>query len=196
MRTALLFLFSGAWLIYKGGAVQKAYTLSPGYEVSIHGTFSIHGWSEKIEKVSGDLEGSLNGDGSAEVSLIRIIMSARSIRGDMGAVMNKKTYKALKADANPDIIFSVTVPMRLIQIDSGEKAVPLRGTLTLAGVSRPVVMLIRSFKAGKRTMSIEGEQKIRMTDFGIRPPSALFGTMRASPDITIDFKTDFTNNEP
>lgn len=195
MKTGSIFLLLCAWLSYGDRTVQKAYTLSPGYAVSIHGTFSIHSWSEKIEKVSGDMEGSLNGDGSVNVNSIRIVMGARSIKGDMGAVMNNKTYKALKADANPDITFLLTVPMRLIQINSGEKAATLRGNLTLAGVSRPVIMLIRSFKAGKGTMSFEGEQKIRMTDFGVKPPSALFGTMRASPDITIDFKTDFINKE-
>lgn len=174
---------------------QKAYTLSTGYSVNIHGTFSTHNWSEKIEKVSGDMEGSLNGDGSVNVSSIRIVMSARSIKGDMGAVMNKKTYKALKADANPDITFLLSVPVRIVQINIGEKAAALQGNLTLAGVSRPVIMLIRSFKVTKGTMSFEGEQKIRMTDFGMKPPSALFGTMKASPDITIDFKTDFINKE-
>jgi len=195
MRTASIFLLLGAWISYGGRTIQKGYTLSPGYAVSIHGTFSIHSWSEKIEKVSGDLEGSLNEDGSVEVSSIRIVMGARSIKGDMGTVMNNKTYKALKAEANPDITFLLTVPVRLKQINDGQKAATLPGNLTLAGVSRPVIMLIRSFKVEKGTMSFEGEQKIRMTDFGIKPPSALFGAMRASPDITIDFKTDFINKE-
>ncbi len=169
--------------------------LSPGYAVDIHGTFSIHSWSEKIEKVSGDMEGSLNRDGSVDVSSIRIVMGARSIKGDMGQVMNNKTYKALKAEANPDITFLLTVPIKLMQINGGEKTAALPGDLTLAGVSRPVIMLIKSFKAANGIMSFEGVQKIRMTDFGIKPPSALFGTMRASPDITIDFKTDFINKE-
>jgi hypothetical protein len=31
-----------------------------------------------------------------------------------------------------------------------------------------------------------------MTDFGVKPPSALFGTLKAGPDITISFKTVFT----
>jgi polyisoprenoid-binding protein YceI len=186
------FLFVLALLNYGDHATQKAYTLSPGYAVSIHGTLSSHSWSENIEKVTGDLEGSTNEDGSVDVYSIRIVMGARSIKGDMGAVMNKKTYKALKADANPEITFLLTTPVRLRPISGGERSVILQGNLTLAGVSRPVLMLIRSFTSSKGTMSFEGEQKIKMTDFGVRPPSALFGAMRASPDITIDFKTDFT----
>ncbi len=195
MKTGIIFLLLSAWFSYGGRAIQKAYTLSPGYAVDIHGTFSIHSWSERIEKVSGDMEGSLNTDGSVDVSSIRIVMGARSIKGDMGSVMNNKTYKALKAEANPDITFLLTVPIRLTQLNGDGKTATLQGNLTLAGVSRPVIMLVRSFKVVKGTMSFEGEQKIRMTDFGVKPPSALFGTMRASPDITIDFKTDFINKE-
>jgi polyisoprenoid-binding protein YceI len=195
MRTAGIFLLLTACLGYGGRDVEKAYTLSPGYAVNIRGTFSIHSWSENIEKVSGGMDGSLNADGSVDVSSIKIVMGARSIKGDMGAVMNNKTYKALKAEAYPDITFLLSAPVRLVEIGEGGKAASLQGNLTLAGVTRPVTMLIRSFKATKGTMSFEGEQKIRMTDFGIRPPSALFGTVRSSPDITIDFKTDFINKE-
>jgi hypothetical protein len=32
-----------------------------------------------------------------------------------------------------------------------------------------------------------------MSDYGVKPPSALFGTMRSGPYITIHFKTNFLN---
>jgi len=41
-------------------------------------------------------------------------------------------------------------------------------------------------------MRFEGKQMIKMTDFGVKPPSALFGTLKAGTDITIYFKTVFT----
>jgi polyisoprenoid-binding protein YceI len=107
-------------------------------------------------------------------------------------VMNNKTYKALKGDSDPEITFVLADQVTLSRIAEGDKAVSVKGSLTLAGVTRAVTMLVRSFSAAPGKMAIEGEQKIKMTDFGVKPPSALFGTMRASPDITINFKTDFT----
>ena len=192
MKIHLLLLLIGSWITGGGLPVQKTYSLSGGYAVSIHGTFSIHAWSETIGKVSGDLLGTAGGDGSALVQSIRIVMQVRSIQGDMGAVMNNKTYKALKGDLDPEITFVAAGPVEIGRIAMGDKAVSVKGSLTLAGVTREVIMSIQSFKAAAGTIYIEGVQEIKMTDFGVKPPSALFGTMRASPEITINFKTDFT----
>jgi polyisoprenoid-binding protein YceI len=192
MKTYLLLLLFGSWVTGGGLPVQKTYSLSGDYTVSIHGTFSIHDWSETIGKVSGELVGTAGGDGSAMVQSIRIVMQVRSIKGDMGSVMNNKTYKALKGDADPEITFVLTGPVTLNRIAAGNKAVAVKATLTLAGVTRAVLMSVISFTVTPGKMHIEGEEKIKMTDFGVKPPSALFGTMRAAPEITINFKTDFT----
>jgi polyisoprenoid-binding protein YceI len=192
MKIHLLLLLIGSWVTGGGLPVQKTYRLSGDYAVSIHGTFSIHDWSETIGKVSGELVGTASGDGSADIKSIRMVMEVRSIKSDMGPVMNNKTYKALKGDADPEITFLLTGPVTMSRIAKGNKAVSVKGSLTLAGVTRAVTMSVRSFSAAPGKMAIEGEQKIKMTDFGVKPPSALFGTMRAAPEITINFKTDFT----
>ena len=135
--------------------------------------------------------GNVNADGSAAIQSIRMVMEVRSIKSDMGSVMDNRTFKALKADRDPEITFFITVPFVIRRSAAGD-TVSLNGHLTLAGVTRPVIMQVLSFKASQGTLSIEGEQNIKMTDFGVKPPSALFGVMKASPDITINFKTDFT----
>jgi len=191
MKTGILLLLMGSWVIGGDLSVPQDYTLSGNYAVSIHGTFSIHSWAETVQKVSGELVGAVNADGSAAIQSIRMVMEVRSIKSDMGSVMDNKTFKALKADADPVITFSVSVPFT-IRRSAPSDTVSLPGHLTLAGITRPVIMRVMSFKASQRTLSIEGKENIKMTDFGVKPPSALFGVMRASPDITINFKTDFT----
>jgi polyisoprenoid-binding protein YceI len=196
MKTGILLLSMSFWLTGPGPAVLQGYILSGDYAVSIHGTINVHNWSEVIQKVSGELVGSANGDANADIKSIRIVMEVRSITSDMGSVMNSKTYKALKGDADPEITFLLTDPVRISRMAEGDKSVLVKGRLTLAGVTREVMMSVRSFTVAAGKMSIEGEEKINMTDFGVIPPSALFGTMRAAPEITINFKTDFTIQQP
>jgi polyisoprenoid-binding protein YceI len=186
----------GLWLTGGDLPVLRDYTLSGDYAVSIHGTISIHSWSEVIQTVSGELLGRVNADGSADIQSIRMVMEVRSIKSDMGSVMDNQTYKALKGDADPEITFLLAGPVTLTRMAGGNKTVLVKGRLTLAGVTRAVMMSIRYFTVAPGKMSIEGEQKINMTDFGVKPPSALFGTMRAAPYITITFKTDFTIQKP
>jgi polyisoprenoid-binding protein YceI len=110
----------------------------------------------------------------------------------MGTVMDNKTYKALKADADPQITFLLDAPVTVLPFRRGEKPIALAGHLTLAGVTRPVALLVDEFDITADSMRFEGRQTIKMTDFGVRPPSALFGTLKAGTNITIYFKTVFT----
>ena len=190
MKTGILLLLMGSWLIGGDLSGQQDFTLSGNYAVSIHGTFSIHSWVETVQKVSGDLVGIVNADGSAAIQSIRMVMEVRSIKSDMGSVMDNKTFKALNADPDPVITFLITTPFVIRRLAAGD-TVSLQGHLTLAGVTHPVIMRVLSFRASQGTLSIEGVQNIKMSEFGVKPPSALFGVMRASPNITINFKTDF-----
>jgi polyisoprenoid-binding protein YceI len=192
MKNCILFLMMTWQLVAADPPGQIQYHLSGGYTVTIHGTMSIHDWVETIGEVTGDMVADPHAAGGADVRSIRIVMGVRSIRSDMGTVMDNKTYKALKAVADPQITFLLDAPVILLQLRRGEKPIALAGHLTLAGVTRPVVLLVDYFEVTSNSMRFEGRQVIKMTDFGVKPPSALFGTLRAGPDITIYFKTVFT----
>ena len=172
---------------------RDLYVLTRDYAVTIDGTSNVRDWKENVGEVSGAMEAEINADGSINLTAIRISMDVLSIKSDMGRVMDNKTYEALKADHHPEILFTLSVPMRLPAVRDCATAIPVRGSLSLAGVTKPVLMQVKTFDIDRGILQFEGYEKLKMTDFGVRPPSALFGTMRASPDITIHFKTNFIN---
>jgi hypothetical protein len=192
MKNCILFLLVTWPLIGAGLPGQSEYHLSRGYTVTIHGTMSIHNWVETISEVTGDMVAGRNAGGGMDVTSIRIVMGVRSIKSDMGTVMDNKTYKALKADADPKITFLLDAPVTVLSSGVQDKPIALQGHLTLAGLTRPVALLVDHFEVMTDSMRFEGRQTIKMTDFGVKPPSALFGTLKAGPDITIYFKTVFT----
>src|SRR5580704_1517001 len=191
MKNCLLFLVPVAFLVSADRPVKDAYILSRNYEVTIDGTSNLRNWQEKVGDVTGDLTAVVNGDGSVDLSLIRIRMKVLSIKSDMGRAMDNKTYEALKAVAYPEILFTVSAPTRLVQVRDGQTAILVKGELALAGVCKPVTMLMTTFDIRQGILSFEGSQRIKLTDYGVKPPSALFGTMRAGPEITIRFNTNF-----
>jgi len=188
----LIFLLTAWPLVYANSPVQSRYELSKGYAVSIHGTMSIHDWVETIGKVTGELTAGRHAGGGVDLSLVRIVMEVRSIKGDMGAVMDTKTYKALKATADPEITFLLGAAVTVLPVKGKEQPILLVGTLDLAGVTRAATLVINHFFLAQDSMGFEGEEKIDMKDFGVKPPSALFGTLKAGTAITILFKTVFT----
>ena len=193
MKKSILLLFPLFALIAAGDRAQNDYTLTREYTVTIDGTSNLRDWKENVGQVTGDMMAILNPDGSVDLISIRIKMAVLSIKSDMGRVMDNKTYEALKAKAYPDILFTLSTPLKLSQISDCPQPVPVKGDLFLAGVSRPVVMQVRTFTLDHGKLFFEGTENIRMTDYGVKPPSALFGTMKAAAGITINFKTNFIN---
>jgi polyisoprenoid-binding protein YceI len=193
MKRYSLFLLPLVLLAGAGEPARDLYLLSSEYTVTIDGTSNLRDWKETIAEVSGAMEAEINTDGSVDLKAIRINMKASSIKSDMGRVMDNKTHEALKSDTHPEILFTLAAPLRLIQVRDCGTAIPVRGSLSLAGVSRPVTMLVKTFEISQGKLQFEGYQSLKITDYGVRPPTALFGTMRASPDITIHFKTNFIN---
>lgn len=176
-----------AWIV-----PQDTYTLSTGYTVTIQGTSNLHSWNESVETVSGIGMISWNGDGSFNLDAMSIMMDVHSIKSSEGAIMNNNTYKALKADADPEITLKLNVPVKSIQSESGEIAIPTKASLTIAGVTRTVDIQVKVSLHGQQILTFEGSQTINMTDYGIDPPTALFGTLKTGNQITINFKTSFS----
>jgi len=189
MKTILLAIT--ALLFICAAQVKTAYVLSKEYTVTIHGTSNLHSWDETVESVSGDASMSPNSDGSMNLDAITIKMEVHSIKSDMGSIMNNNTYKALKADANPQIIFALSVPLKSIRAKAGSTDFSAKGSLTIAGITKPVDMKVKVLLQEHGKLAIEGGQTIKMTDYGIKPPTALLGTLKTGNEITINFKTGF-----
>ena len=64
-----------------------------------------------------------------------------------------------------------------------------KGSLNIAGVTRPVDMMVKVLIRGNRKLIFEGSQTIKMSDFDIAPPTALFGTLKTGNEVAINFKT-------
>jgi polyisoprenoid-binding protein YceI len=195
MKNYSMLLFLSFALAAADRPVQNNYILAKSYSVTILGSSNLRDWKDSVGDVTGNMMANLNGDGSIDLSAIYIKMDVRSIKSDMGSVMDNKTYSALKADANPEITFILNTPMRLLPVNRGGPVLSLKGNLTLAGVTRPVVMRVNLFMMGRGKLQFDGSQAISMTDYGVKPPTALFGTIKARPGITIQFKTNFTNKQ-
>jgi hypothetical protein len=169
--------------------VKNTYTLSKGYTVSIHGTSNLHDWDENVVTVTGNGTVDWNSDANFDLNTMNITMVVNSIKSTEGSMMDKNTYKALKADDHPDITFVLSTPIKSIQ--AGTHVIAAKINLTIAGITKAIDMPVTATAVAHGNISFEGSKAIKMTDYGITPPVALFGTMKTGDEITIKFKTVF-----
>lgn len=170
---------------------KKIYTLSNNHVVMINGTSNLHDWVEQAGKVTGNASGIINKDKSFDLVEVNIKAEVYAIKSTKGSVMDNNTYKALKADKNPYIIYTLKQPVKSILLDSENKTILTNGRLTIAGVTRDANMLVKLVMLNSGKLTFEGSHVLQMTDYGIEPPTALLGTLKTGNEITITFKSDF-----
>ena len=60
------------------------------------------------------------------------------------------------------------------------------GVLQIAGVEREVTLPLKTTRKGD-ALAVSGEIDVLMTDYGIAPPKAMMGMVKADPKVTVTF---------
>jgi polyisoprenoid-binding protein YceI len=169
---------------------QDNYTLT-AQVTSINGTSNLHNWHESVEKISGKGEVKQGVDKSLSLQSLNIFVSVNAIKSDESGMVSK-TYKALKSDKFPEITFVLSEPVLNIPTGAISYPVAAKGQLTIAGVTKAVIMPVKVSVTEDKKIIVDGSQPIKMTDFGIDPPTALLGMLKTGDTITLSFKTTFS----
>ena len=123
-----------------------------------------------------------------------ISVPVKSLQGSSGG-MDRDMQHALKADQYPSIEYVYSqLQQATVQIDSksGRPSVNLRlaGTLAMAGAVRPISMDVIITRTSPGHFRAHAQTSMKMTDFGVTPPVALFGLIKAGDDVNVDFDLD------
>lgn len=103
--------------------------------------------------------------------------------------MDPKMYTALKAEEYPEIKFDLESVSVMETPDSEKNVLKLRseGTLSIAGVEREITMPVVVKKIGESVVEVTGKKALKMSQFKIERPTAMWGTIQAYDDITVHF---------
>jgi len=104
-------------------------------------------------------------------------------------VMESDMRAALKATNHPYVDFVFRELRGGIQhdLDSGLYHATVAGDLSLAGVTRPIELTLSAQRLSPERFRFRAELPLRMTDFGVKPPTALFGAVRARDALIVEF---------
>lgn len=105
--------------------------------------------------------------------------------------MNEDLQKALKSSEFPEISFTfdnaTILDMPEDNADDNSFEIDVRGTLTVAGNTREIRFSSRAYFVETYQIRAIGKTTIRMTDFGVEPPTALMGLIKAEDELTVNF---------
>ncbi len=183
MRTRILLL--PLVLLAFGTAQAQPFTFASGGMVKIEGTSNVHGWSCDVPQYAGSVAGEASGDALGTLSQATFTASVAGIECKNGT-MNGKLREALKAEQHSTIRFALT-EARITPAEGSKFAVAATGRLTIAGTTRTVQMNVDGEALGGGRYRFTGTVPITMSQYGIKPPTAMMGAMRTGDAVTVTF---------
>ena len=166
--------------------------LDPGSEVTIEGTSSMHAFHCKTNKIMAYVDV----DPGYTKDLTKIARPIASVKVNIvvrtltcgNSQMDKNMYSTLDADKNPIIRYTMS---GYDILDGSAKPAAFvaktTGTLTISGQEKVINMKINAERLSDGKATAQGEEDVLMTDFGIKPPSFMFGTLKVGNEIKVKF---------
>lgn len=164
--------------------------LEPGTELSISGTSTVHGFTCKTSRIDATLvvDRGYTKDltkVARPIVSVRVEIPAKSLDCGNGK-MNGNMYGTLSADKNPTITY-VMSGYDLENATAAGFGANTTGVLKIAGKEKTIAMAVKAERVEDTKATAKGEQTILLTDFGIKPPSFMFGTLKVGNEIKIKF---------
>lgn len=168
-----------------GVAAADRFTPTKGSFVRIEGTSTLHDWTMEGTTINGTIAAPPVEQWTNGASNVAVAIPVTSIKSEH-AKMDKLMAEALKADANPTIRYELTHAN--LTESSPALRLETRGKLTIAGVTRDVAMQVNGTREPAGTYVLTGQLPIRMSDYGIKPPTAMMGTIKTGNDVKVTFR--------
>lgn len=165
---------------------QGEYKLTNHWMV-IKGTSNLHNWESKVN----DLRCAANITTTTTLSVkslnyLTVEIPVKSIKSDKGSIMDNKTYDALKAGSYSIIALKL---VNVNKIENKPDGVIINTTcnLTIAGVTNKIDINVTGKVSPDGSIRLAGSKKIKMTDYQIKPPTALLGSLTTGDEVEIAF---------
>jgi len=170
--------------------------LQPASRLWVAGTSTVRAFQcqasafdAKIESSGADAVAAVLA-GEKAVSTVEVTVPAEKLDCRNGT-MNEHMRKALKAKEFPTVVFRAASYDLARTTDS--VAVTLNGSLTLGGVEKPITVQAVAKAGANGTLVVSGTREVRMTEFGLKPPSLMLGTMKVDEKLTVGFEVVLKN---
>jgi YceI-like domain len=166
--------------------------LDPTSEVTIEGTSSLHAFHCKTNEIMAyvDVDPGYTKDltkVARPIASVKVNIVVRTLTCGNGQ-MDKNMYSTLDADKNPIIKYTMS---GYDILDGSAKpsafVAKTTGTLVISGQEKVISMKINAERLSDGKATAQGEQDVLMTDFGITPPSFMFGTLKVGNEIKVKF---------
>ena len=175
----------------------SAVALGPGSTLWLTGKSTLHDYESRANALTltlvPDPGSRAPTDAASLESLIRsshvhgidVLVPVRSLHSPKKAI-DKNLWSALNADKHPNIRFRLS-RYSLGSTSGDTLGIHAEGRLEISGQEQPEKLEVQLCRTDKGVW-LEGSKALRMSEFGIRPPRMMMGTLRVADEIVVHYR--------
>jgi len=156
---------------------QTTWTVQEGSSIVIDGKSNKSDWSVTANEFTGSFifEDDVPQSGD-------LVVAVREIKSGRSLIMDRLMHGAFQVDDYEEIAFSLGAA------EEGEEgAWLLSGNLTMTGTTKPVTVQLSSADAAEGQKRFNGTYELKMSDYEMKAPTAMFGSLITKDDVMITF---------
>lgn len=182
LNSRLLIALAALTMLYPAWGLAKQINFTDNNSIQLNGDSTVRKFSSLSSKIK------IGGTASSEPqssqfpwtpSQIDVSVDVKTLKSE-STTLDEHMYESLKADKFPQINIALS------KFRFENKTVFAGGTLTIAGVTKPVE-LQAVYEPADNKINFKGAYSLQMTDFGIQPPTMMMGTIKTANRIEIIF---------
>src|SRR5436190_9029935 len=166
--------------------------LDPASELTIEGTSSLHDFHCKTNKINAyvDVDPGYTKDLTTvahPIAAVKVNIVVKTLSCG-NSQMDRNMYNTLKADENQLIKYTLSgYDLLNGSVSPSSFAASTNGSLMIAGETKPIEMKVSAERQAYGKAVARGEQTLLLTDFGIKPPSFMFGALKVGNEVKVKF---------
>lgn len=176
MKTLLAIIFGS--LLFAGSATTLQFDSSG--TIQVLGSSNVRNWSCTVNQLAGTMEAELDGQRLTSVDGVRVSIPVQGLNCG-NSQLTSKVREILSEGNNSLIRFTLS------NAEVSQNQVLANGTVSVAGGTRSTRITATAAAADNGRIRLTGEVPLKMSDFGIDPPTAVLGTLRSDDDVTVRF---------
>jgi hypothetical protein len=161
----------------------------------IEGRTNLNAWSCKATILDAAIDVDLRSESASADDAATIPMVVKRVDVKLPVTglkcgngrMERMMYASLKAEESADARYIVG-SFAAAPGESNDTLVHAAGTLRIAGRENTVHLNVRAAQLSDGTVRAESELPILMTDYGVKPPTAFLGALRARDKVVVKFE--------
>jgi polyisoprenoid-binding protein YceI len=160
-------------------------------DIRLAGTSTLHDWEMKSVKGISDAEFTITSGGKvSSLSKLSFSLPVKSLKSDHIA-MDNNAYKAMKTGNNPNLNFILT-SSTIKLIGENHYQINCIGKMTIAGTTKEINLVADArYNTADKTFTVSGIKKMKMTDYNVKPPKVVLGTIKTGNDISISYNMKY-----